>query len=252
MPKVHVLNGDALLHQFPESVEGERLVMRECLIEGPVNADSLDSFYKDRIAFLTSEYKATEKDYQIDTIEQFNRLSGLADDFEINLWFEQDLFCQVNLWFICNYLVSHKKINPVFLMMPETFSNYGFGALDGQDLKRLYEKRKPFNQLHEFANLWQFYRFDQDADLSKLANDLSKSQAYLVQTVQAHLDRRRTKDSLGRPMDSLINIIRDLKTTDFKIVFREFCSREGIYGYGDSQVKKIYDKILDNKLHELG
>ena len=138
MSQVHVLNGDALLDQFPEFLPGEKLVMRECLIEGPVNSPSLDAFYKDRIAFLKFEYKATEEKYQTSTIEEFEKLTQLPNDVDINLWFEQDLFCQANLWFICAYLILHKKSNPVYLIMPRSFSSYGFGALNSDRITRCF------------------------------------------------------------------------------------------------------------------
>ena len=250
MSQVHVLNGDALLDQFPESLPGEKLVMRECLIEGPVNATSLDSFYKDRITFLQFEYKATEEKYQTSTIAELERLAELPNDDEINLWFEQDLFCQANLWFICAYLMLHKKSNPVYLIMPRSFSSYGFGALNSDKLRVLYDERKPFLHLKEFAALWEFYRFGKTKDLWELTLNLSKDYPFLKETVQAHLDRIRVNDSLGRPTESLIRIIKDLHTTDFKPVFKEFCSREGIYGYGDTQVKRFYNKIIENSLHK--
>lgn len=250
MRKVHVLNGDSLLHQFPESVDGERLVMRECLIEGPVNGPSLDTFYKDRIAFLKFEYKATEKAYQTGTIEEFEKLAELADGDEINLWFEQDLFCQTNLWFLCAYLILYKKSNPLYLIMPRTFSSYGFGALHSDELRALYDQRKPFLHLKEFAALWEFYRFGKTKDLWELTLNLSNDYSFLKETVQAHLDRIRIKDSLGRPTESLIRIIKDLNTTEFGPVFKEFCSREGIYGYGDTQVKNFYNEIIENSLHK--
>jgi len=250
MSQVHVLNGDALLDQFPESLPGEKLVMRECLIEGPVNSTSLGSFYKDRITFLEFEYKATEEKYQTSTIAELGKLVELPNDDDINLWFEQDLFCQANLWFICAYLVLHKKSNPVYLIMPRSFSCYGFGALHSKELSSLYADKKPFLHLKEFAALWEFYRHGKNDALWQLTLDLSGTYPFLKETVRAHLDRSRTKDSLGRPIDSLIRIIKDLHTTEFGPVFKEFCTREGIYGYGDSQVKRFFNEIIKNGLHE--
>lgn len=250
MSQVHVLNGDALLDQFPESLPGERIVMRECLIEGPVNSASLDSFYKDRLAFLQFEYKATEENYQTSTIAELEKLAELANDDDINLWFEQDLFCQANLWFICAYLMLHKKSNPLYLIMPRSFSNYGFGALDSKELSSLYDDRKPFLHLKEFAALWEFYRLGKNDELLKLTHDLSGTYPFLEETVQAHLERSRTKESLGRPMNSLIRIIKDLQTTEFGPVFKEFCTREGVYGYGDSQVKRFFNEIITDRLYE--
>ena len=34
---------------------------------------------------------------------------------------------------------------------------------------------------------------------------------------------------------------------DFKTVFKEFTAREGIYGFGDVQVRKIYDKVMKER-----
>ena len=48
----HVLNGDALSAQFPEGIEGERIVARECLVDGPVGGKDLDAFFQTRAAFL--------------------------------------------------------------------------------------------------------------------------------------------------------------------------------------------------------
>ena len=250
MSEIHVLNGDALLDQFPGSIPGERLVIRECFIEGPVNGNSMNSFYRDRMEFLKYEYKATEETYQSKTLSQFEKLAGLPDGYDINLWFEQDLFCQANLWFVCAYLILHKKSNRIYLVMPRSFSSYGFGALDLKELNSLYEDRKPFLHLEEFAALWELYRFDKNDELWDSTLELSNTYPFLKEAVQAHLDKLRTADSLGRPINSLIRIIKDLETTEFGPVFKEFCRREGIYGFGDSQVKRFFDEIITNRLYE--
>jgi hypothetical protein len=250
MSEVHVLNGDALLDQFPESISGERLAMRECMIEGPLNSATLDSFYQDRMAFLSFQYQTAEETYKTRTIAEFEKLAKLPADHQINLWFEQDLFCQANLWFVCAYLVLHHKSNAVYLIMPTSFSNDGFGGLNSRELSSLYDDKKPFRHLKEFAALWEFYRLGKNTELQQLAVELTGTYPYLKEAVQAHLDRLRTGDSLGRPINSLIRIINDLDTTEFGPVFQEFCVREGIYGFGDSQVKRFFDEIITSRLHK--
>lgn len=44
----HILNGDALLSQFPATIKGDKLVCRECFVEGPVSKSSLTSFFNER------------------------------------------------------------------------------------------------------------------------------------------------------------------------------------------------------------
>lgn len=33
---IHILNGDSIWHQFPHQIAGDKHVMRECLMDGPV------------------------------------------------------------------------------------------------------------------------------------------------------------------------------------------------------------------------
>ena len=46
-------------------------------------------------------------------------------------------------------------------------------------------------------------------------------------------------------LKSLKQIISELKTHEFDPVFKEFCQREAIYGLGDLQVKRMFDKITE-------
>ena len=59
----HILNGDALKAQFPEEIPGEIIVMRECLIEGPVAGRSIEEILDNRARFITNEYGGTEDEY---------------------------------------------------------------------------------------------------------------------------------------------------------------------------------------------
>lgn len=105
----HILNGDALLHQFPDSVEGTRLVCRECLVEGPVRESSLSQFFEERKTYLNEHYgKEVQLEYKKEVAALFYQILKLPDSAEINLWFEDDLFCQVNLWF-CLFLLQKKR-----------------------------------------------------------------------------------------------------------------------------------------------
>ena len=51
----HILNGDSLLFQFPPEIEGNRIVMREALMDGPINANSFDQFVEDRSRYLCED-----------------------------------------------------------------------------------------------------------------------------------------------------------------------------------------------------
>jgi hypothetical protein len=66
---------------------------------------------------------------------------------------------------------------------------------------------------------------------------------FLKPAIQANIDQIPTTDNPDRPVQSLMNIINELKTNEFGPVFRLFCQRESIYGFGDLQVKRIFEEI---------
>ena len=41
-------------------------------------------------------------------------------------------------------------------------------------------------------------------------------------------------------------------TEEFAVVFQEFCRRESRYGYGDLQVKRIFDQVLTDREKQSG
>jgi hypothetical protein len=60
----------------------------------------------------------------------------------------------------------------------------------------------------------------------------------LEKVVQAHIDRFPKAGELGRP-ERILKEIMDSGITDFNKLFPVFFKREGIYGFGDTQVKSI-------------
>ncbi|MBK8736432.1 MAG: DUF1835 domain-containing protein, partial [Saprospiraceae bacterium] len=91
----------------------------------------------------------------------------------------------------------------------------------------------------------------QNNDLDKLSM-LAKSQSncfeYLDEVCQAHIDRFPLDKSLGRP-EKLVKEIIETKSKEFQIVCSEFADREGIYGFGDLQIKNIFDRQMDSLQH---
>ena len=53
---VHILNGDALLDRFPFGIEGEKIIMRECLIDGNIKGDNLSKIQSRMIIHPLSSY----------------------------------------------------------------------------------------------------------------------------------------------------------------------------------------------------
>jgi hypothetical protein len=99
MLTLHVTNGDAAAGGLARSgLPGDVLSWRDILHDGPVPPDDdLPAFRAARAAFLASRRWTSEEEVVVDFEERDARLDGVAPEHEIVLWFEPDLYDQLQL-----------------------------------------------------------------------------------------------------------------------------------------------------------
>jgi len=244
----NILNGDSLAHSFPDAnIEGDIIVVREALMDGDLSGDNLNDFWRSRAKFM----ELTEAKYHNGVAKEFEKIINAPNNAEFNLWFEYDLFCQVNMWFvisIINSLSIKKKVYAVYTSYldrnDKQFWN-GFGQATSSELKICFAERIPLNDndLQFGQDLWAAYKSDNLEELIRLATNQSPAFPYLQEVVKAHVERFPTDGTEGRPERVLEEITKNI-STDFPQVFKEFWSRESIYGFGDTQLKELYDKVM--------
>ena len=132
------------------------------------------------------------------------------------------------------------------LVRPETNSHYGFASYKPQDLYLLLDKRITLNtdDVNSLAKLWTYYQKNDVKSMLEIGQSLKKKMSFVLDAIYAYEASFPKPDYEGRPIESLKSIISELGTIRFGPVFKEFCQREAIYGYGDLQVKRLYDQIL--------
>ena len=91
--------------------------------------------------------------------------------------------------------------------------------------------------------MWTAYKSADLDELTHLSENNSSAFPYLQAVVKAHVERFPKDGTKGRPEKVIEEIIKNV-STDFSKVFREFWNRESIYGFGDTQVKQLYDKEM--------
>lgn len=236
----HILNGDVLKDHFPQQISGVIIVARECLVDGPVEGNSLDELFKTRSEFISENYEGyTNEGYYQVTVPEFEKIQKIPKGSEINLWFEDDLFCQVNFWFVCSLLKGHSKRSSLNLVRPEIHTPYGFGGLSKTELVAIFHKRKKLIQIEKIAQLWRLYQHQKTDEMLKIGQELDSEFPFLLPAIQAHTDRIPSHGNPGKPVQALKEIREELNTDDFAEIFREFSKRESIYGFGDLQVKRL-------------
>lgn len=237
----HVLPGDSVVKEFADSgIGGEVIVCREAFISGPIDAEELGAFWDQRARFILGEYGEDEIEYHEKVAAGLNRLTELDSDDEVNLWFEYELFCSVNMWFCLSLLretgATAYRVEPIGLDEAERWD--GFGRFDADDLKACFELRTEFSadEIQLGASLWDAYRKGDHRAVADLAMTESECFPHLKEVAAA----AAVQDI--EPIETL-KAITAAGETDFAKIFAEFKKRAGVYGYGDAQVLTLLERL---------
>lgn len=239
---VHILNGDALLRHFPTEIEGITIIMRECLVDGPVTGDSLPEFFNNRQQFL-SAYELEEPDYYLQyVLPELQKMIDLNQQERVYLWFEFDLFCQINLWFICSLMDAKPKPPALYWVVPSIAHKFGFAGMSQLELQHSFKNPISLqpHQIHKMATLWVAWK---NRDHNALAT--MKAGFYDLPGLPDAIDWAVDELSEKRSTQILSEIIAQTTDPTFAKVFRQFYIRAQYLGYGDLQVKRIYRALIE-------
>ena len=177
---LHVLNGDATLTVFPSTLPGERAVWRDIMVEGPAVDDG-----GVRAAWLAPRLGVAPEEYERGWREGQALLARAGEVDEVVLWFEQDLFCAVNLCFIVARL---PLTTPLWLVFPPlSESRAGLGTLAASELAELFEGRCRLGSdaRREAKALWRAYAASDPTGLALTRSSL----AFSDEAIRLHLGR---------------------------------------------------------------
>jgi hypothetical protein len=179
----------------------------------------------------------------------FKKCKNIPDDVDINLWFEDDLFCQVNFWFVISLIYENHKNPSVFLIRPKINSEYNFGGMSKDELFTEFQNKIKIDlsEIKELSSLWKLYQQNDCDEMIRIAKKLKDRFPFLIPAIKAHKNRLPQNGNLGRPTQSLIQIMEERNTVEFGQIFKTFCIREEIYGFGDLQVKILVDEIKNKR-----
>ena len=233
----HVLPGDAQVRDFEATgIDGEMLVCREALVEGDISGQTLDEFFNNRAAFIDETYDEDPSLYNANVASQFRRLLNISAADEVNLWFEYELFCAVNMWFCVSLL---KESGADIYRVPPSHLTYenrweGFGGTNADDLRKCFEDRVKLSNadVDLGAELWRAFQARDRNALVRLTSQPTPSFPYLNEVGQAAVEIN------SRP-GRIIAEIQGERIINFSEIFLEFRRRAGVFGFGDSQVKNI-------------
>ena len=116
---VHILNGDSTAYSINKSgLSGDVIVWREMLCDGDLDLDiASDEFWMKRYAFFEEELDVSKLEYFDKSIKELIKIENVSNYNEVVLWFEYDLFCQVNLMALCTYLLKHYRKDILYYLV---------------------------------------------------------------------------------------------------------------------------------------
>ena len=142
MLTLHVTNGDSAAQGLARSgLPGDILAWRDVLHDGPVPADDdREAFWRARAQFIAERRWATEQAVVEDFSSRDARLDGLTAKDAIVLWFEPDLFDQLQLIQVLSRLAQRPpgERPPLFIAPADLM----LGSLEPQKFRPLYEARR--------------------------------------------------------------------------------------------------------------
>jgi hypothetical protein len=135
---LHITNGDSAAERIRTlGLPGDVLPWRDVLHEGPVPAPAtLDSLRPLRARFLASD-AASAVQVAEDFEARDRRLGSSLREDEVVLWFEHDLYDQLQLLQILDWYAMHRGSHRVMLAQADDY----LGPMDAAPLRALWDRR---------------------------------------------------------------------------------------------------------------
>jgi hypothetical protein len=243
--KFHILNGDAIAAEFPvPGISGEVIVIREAFMDGPVSTVYDEVHWKERKKYIHLAYEENSFGYDQRVMPEFEKLQRISSRDEVYLWFEDDLFCQCNMWFAISYIQQHNQPKFYRVFPEEDEQNWrGFSYARVKELKTYYQVAVELSatDIIHIQELWEaFVHKDKDA-LKRLSKIACPAIRFQEEVINAQLERMQEPE-LSRPYRTLAALKQE-SDLPFYQLFEKFSRKEGIFGFGDSQVMNMLKEI---------
>src|SRR5262249_7497454 len=232
---LHIHNGDSSAATLKMSeVSGEHLPFRETLMTGPTPQGLSPAEWRSvRARYLAVDDGTDEEKCRQDLADQDEALRRFRDHEEVVLWFEHDLFCQVNLIYLLDWFHGQP---PGGAKLSLICFNEFLGPMSPEQMASLFDKRHEVtaDEFQVAAAAWRAYCSTDPGDIETLLGKDTSALPYLRDAMFRHLARfPSTRNGLGHVENRALQLIADRRTT-FTSLFPAFWKTESEYGLGDA------------------
>ncbi len=217
---LHVTNGDSAADLILRSgIGGSVLPWRDVLHIGPVPGKlSIRELSEKRAAFLASLGWGIREELAQSLRLRNSTLRTHAEEDEVVLWFEHDLYDQLQLIQILAWLIENKYCSPQrqFLICidryPGVRSFRGLGDLNPAQIRHLFDTRKPINlpQFHAAADAWACFTSSKPGRHQAVADNLNIELPFLQAAYRRFLQEwPSVHNGLSRTEGHALRLIAD-------------------------------------------
>ena len=249
--QLHITNGDFFTQRLKSlKFKGEIITWREMLCEGKTETSvGSEAFWKTRFEFLHKNYNISKSWFVEKTLKEYRSLCNHKQQDEIILWFEYDLFCQINMLAVISWLKTHRRHVQISLVCSgyedDSNSLYGLNELNDDQIQSHFKSRVALSQNDiEYADyVWQLYCSDNPIRLENLSDFDLYQFDYLEDALKAHLRRfPAIKNGLNEIENRVLQVAAEGGSSSKKELMGTLLQNQGWYGFGDTQ----YQRILKN------
>ena len=265
---LHITNGDSTTNYLKKlNIEGEFITWREMLCEGKTTIDvGSERFWKNRFLYLKSSYKVTKQKFINYTLKEYRNLCNKKQLDEIVLWFENDLFCQINMIAVISWLKRYRKGYTISIIQPKLrrSSVYkGFSELTENQISQALKKRinLTLDDIEYADYIWQLYCSDSPLRLEVVYkfNPMSPFQN-LTTAVEDHLKRFPSiHNGLNAVENEILSVAHTNMLKNKEQLVGTLLKSQPNYGYGDlqylqklEQLKSLFTSFNPVKLSRKG
>jgi hypothetical protein len=252
---LHVANGTSTTDTIHAAgIPGSTSIWADPLHEGPVPARLTDEELSDvRARHLAGSDRSGIA--LAETIAELRRWRDVIDDQasydELVLWYEHDLFDQLNLIQLLTRIGQRAASDhkPVTLICIDRFPGHprfkGLGELSALELGSLLETRQPVSagQYELAARAWDAFRADDPLALDRLLGTDTSALPFLASSLRRHLEEFPwTRDGLSRTERRIMQLARP-GSIDIRRAFQLMHDDESAFYIGDSSFWQIVKEL---------
>jgi len=248
---LNIINGSALLSLMKNAhIAGDFLAWNDFLHEGPVPKElSLDERSLHRIKFIY-QLKLAELSTIESTFQKRNSILKEHQNYrKVRLWFEADLYDQLQLLEILSWLATHRYDSTQYTLI---LTHKYLGELTPHELKRLlrYEQKITAPQFELAKTAWSAFTDTTPLKWHELHHNSTSILPFLKPTIKRMLEEYpSTINGLSRTAHQALLLINKGEENP-KEIFLKSQAYESYKFMGDLLFQKVLDEFIAYNLVE--